>query len=361
MDKIQTKPGKTNEGKPFDWWVQRQVKRGLWKLERISAALLGTPRDLEVYRASPAGPRISVFEAKAKAPDYCRECWADLRIGHGPCGLRCSACFLILTHRVKADPSRHVLYDNYADQEKAVRRWLRRSEAPPTLGLGIDSSDSLLYEGVTGTARRLIPLFADPQTNPNGRMLLLLTKSANVHYLKGLPTRNVVVSFSLNPQPVADIFEGKYPDDLRITPDISLRVAASEQARSMGFETRWRVDPIIPMEGWEDIYREWFREVSGARPARITLGLYREMNKLLPVFARKWGLEAMQWQSPWSLVPDGRHRQLPREVRIRIYRIMKVFIEKAWGPRAPVVSLCKERREVRQESGVNNLRCNCAL
>ena len=30
-----------------------------------------------------------------------------------------------------------------------------------TLGLGIDCSDSLLYEGMTGHARHLIPMFAE--------------------------------------------------------------------------------------------------------------------------------------------------------------------------------------------------------
>jgi hypothetical protein len=36
----------------------------------------------------------------------------------------------------------------------------------------------------------LIPLFADSKTNPLGRKLVLLTKTANVHFLEGLPTEN---------------------------------------------------------------------------------------------------------------------------------------------------------------------------
>ena len=75
--------------------------------------------------------------------------------------------------------------------------------AEPTrrnVGLGIDCSDSLLYEGVTGHARRMIPLFASEEINPHGCKLILLTKSKNVHYLEGLRTMNVLLTFSLNPQ-----------------------------------------------------------------------------------------------------------------------------------------------------------------
>ncbi len=88
------------------------------------------------------------------------------------------------------------------------------------LGLGIDCSDSLLYEGETGLARRLIPLFTSKKTNPFGRKLILLTKSINVHYLEGLPITNILVTFSLNPELIADLWEGKWNDGLRITPPI---------------------------------------------------------------------------------------------------------------------------------------------
>ncbi len=68
------------------------------------------------------------------------------------------------------DPWRHLLYDNYDDMEREVRQWLvdRCRRSVETLGLGIDCSDSLLYEGFTGNARRFIPLFANPASNPRG-------------------------------------------------------------------------------------------------------------------------------------------------------------------------------------------------
>ena len=95
--------------------IRQEVKRGNWHLERIPAATLGTPRDLEVYRGKRKTNLIVDWVNRAVDRDYCCEYWADLKIGKGPCGYRCAECFLILTHRVKADPSRHLLYENTED------------------------------------------------------------------------------------------------------------------------------------------------------------------------------------------------------------------------------------------------------
>jgi DNA repair photolyase len=229
------------------------------------------------------------------------------------------------------------------------------------LGLGIDCSDSLLYEGVTGYARALIPIFAEQKTNPFNRHLILLTKSANVHYLKGLPTKNTVVSFSLNPQEVADIFEGRYPDGLRITPSINTRLEASKACEDMGFETRWRIDPIIPIEGWQDTYRTFFNQVTAYRPRRITLGIYRQMGRGLKTFSEKWGLTPMPWEPPFKLTRDiGLHYQLPRSLRIEIYQEVKRMVHETWPPPVrPELSLCKEIGEARRASGITSRRCNC--
>ena len=243
----------------------------------------------------------------------------------------------------------------------AVKAWLLKRTNRTSLGLGIDCSDSLLYEGVTGYAKQLIPPFADSETNPFGRHLVLLTKSANVHYLEGLPTSNVVVSFSLNPQKIADLFEGRFPDGLRITPSIDERLNASGKCERMGFETRWRVDPIIPVEGWQGIYREFFENSSGFGPKRITLGIYRQMGSGLKVFSQKWGLQPMSWQPTGKLVKDmGSHLQLPRSERVEIYGAIRGMVEAALPQdRRPELSLCWEVGGVRAASGIPSRHCNC--
>jgi len=359
---FRAKPGHTKAGKPFNHVVKNKVAKGAYKLEFIPANILGTKRPIEVYRASRAKNNIiKPWESRTDDDSYCPAHWADIAIGRGSCGFRCRACFLILTHRTFCDPSRHVLYDNIDDYQHAVSKELEKPGG--NLGLGIDCSDSLLYEGVTEHARRLIPLFADTKTNPYGRKLILLTKSTNVHYLEGLPTKNILVTFSINPEIIADLWEGKWPDGLRITPPISKRLAASINVNDMGFEVRWRIDPIFPVDNWQDIYHDFFVTAAfdGHRPTRITLGTYREMGRSLLAMARGWGLPAMEWIPEQKLSKDGMHYHLPEKLRIEIYKQLADFIKNAWSPMDsnPLVALCKESKSVRCAVGITDDHCNC--
>jgi DNA repair photolyase len=358
---IRTTPGFANNGKPFDHVVKNNVAKGELRLESLSAKVLGTTRPIEVYRAKRAkGNIIKPWQSRTDDESYCPAHWADIAIGRGACGFRCRACFLMLTHRTFCDPSRHILYDNVNDHEQAVRKELMRRG--PNLGLGIDCSDSLLYEGVTGHARRLIPLFADERTNPHRRKLILLTKSTNIHSLERMPTKNILMTFSLNPERIADLWEGKWNDGVRITPAIKDRLAASALAKEMGFEVRWRIDPILPVDHWALIYREFlFGAASdGHQPTRITLGTYREMGRSLLTIANKWGLPAMEFV-PGELTKDGMHHHMPNGQRIDIYRQLIGFIQSAWQPTGtvPIIALCKETGSIRKALNINHSHCNC--
>ena len=361
IDKIRTHPGCASNGKSFDHVVRAKVAKGEYRLQCLPADVTGTRRPIEVYGAKRARNTIlKPWQASTDDDSYCPSHWADIAIGRGACGFRCRACFLMLTHRTFADPSRHVLYENVDDYEAVVRKELMRRGK--NLGLGIDCSDSLLYEGETGHVRRLIPLFADRETNPFGRKLILLTKSVNVHYLEGLPTANVLMTFSLNPELIADLWEGKWNDGVRITPPVRNRLAASQRAERMGFEVRWRVDPILPVDGWQDVYRQFFAEVAseGHQPTRITLGTYREMGRSLLTIADRWGLPPMEF-APGTLTKDGMHYHLPDEQRIDIYRRLMDFIKSSWehAGHTPIVALCKETRTIREALGMTHSHCNC--
>ena len=361
LELIRTTPGRTGSGKRFDHYVQRKVEEGAYRLECIKPEVLGLDRPLEVYRATRKGNFIVPWDRTYTEDAYCPAHWSNARIGRGACGLRCRACFLVMTHRLFCDPSRHLLYENTEDYENAVRKWLKNPDRK-NLGLGIDCSDSLLYEGVVGHARRLIPLFASPRTNPHGCKLILLTKSANVHYLEGLPTENVLLTFSLNPEVIADLWEGKFEDGKRVTPRIGDRLRASLRGEKMGFEVRWRVDPIFPVPGWQKTYASFFRRVARAdhRPTRITLGTYREMQPTLLTFSQKWGLPPLEVERP-ELVKDGDHYHLDTDRRVRIYGFLRRAIERAWQGTGhqPIVALCKEPHSVRDGAGMNHDHCNC--
>jgi len=329
---------------------------------------------MQVFRGRRAGELIK-HKWHGDKNTFCPPMWCDLAIGSGACGYQCRACFLMLTFRVMRDPRSPLLYDNLEDFADSVDLWLSHPSRRPqhTLGLGIDCSDSLLYEGVTGHARRYIPLFADPVANPKRCKLVLLTKSANVGYLQGLPTQNTVVTFSLNPERVADLWEGKYEDGVRVTPSIAARLAAVRRVQEWGFEIRFRIDPILPVPGWEAHYEDLFVQAArtGILPSYITLGTYREKAPSLDAMRKWWGLPPMEVDVRAGLAREGTHSHVPATERERIYTIVNSLINRAWpglqDPRGvrlspPLVELCKETHDVRRAVGFAcTARCNCLL
>jgi DNA repair photolyase len=357
--------GRTTSGRPIDWFTVEQVQQGLWEEEAISPEISGLTRPITVYRA-PRKTNLIVYNWHGDKKTFCPPMWWDLAIGSGACGLGCRACFLMLTHRVKRDPLRHLLYTNARDFLHAAEKWLNdpRRRRQHTLGVGIDRSDSLLYEGVVSHVRNLAPLFSTASTNPLRNKLILLTKTANTHYLADIcpeHRQNIVVSFSLNPEAIADLWEGKWPDTgERITPPIAKRLQAAKLAQDLGFEIRVRVDPILTPEGWEDQYAAFIADVKNAGIVfnYWTLGTYREKNTQLDAWRERWGLPPMEWQIPdQMLIKDGTHRHLPEAYRVGIYRKMLELIRSEF-PQARV-SLCKETHVVRKALALCNADCNC--
>jgi DNA repair photolyase len=359
--------GATSAGRSVLWFVEEQIATGNWREEVIPANVVGLNRPLTVCRAS-RGSDLIIHDWYGDRDTFCPPMWWDLAIGSGSCGLGCRACFLMLTHRIMRDPLRHLLYDNLDDFIRAAERWLtdptRRYQH--TLGVGIDRSDSLLYEGVIEHVRSLAPLFGNPDINNSGNRLILLTKSANTHYLAEILPKNrpfIVVSFSLNPDPIADLWEGKWPDTgKRITPPVLDRLEAARYAQELGFEVRVRVDPILAPDDWVNQYEAFVADIKakGINFRSWTLGTYREKNSQLDTWRELWGLPAMEWQPQDNeLVRDGTHLHLSEKRRIDIYTTVRDIIRRQY-PQA-MVSLCKETHSVRKAVAHCNAACNCLL
>ena len=355
-----------SQGRSVDWWVQEQVAAGRWREETIPADVVGLARPMTVFRAR-RKTNLIMFDWHGDEQTFCPPMWSDLAIGSGACGLGCRTCFLMLTHRVRRDPSRHLLYDNLDDFRRAAERWLIDPQRRPqhTLGVGIDRSDSLLYERVAPHVHNLAPLFGEPRFNPRGNPLILLTKTANTSSLDDIDTAHrhaIKVTFSLNPEAIADLWEGKYEDGSRITPQVAHRVEAAKHAQDLGFEVRARIDPILTPEGWEEHYRAFFAEIKrlGIHFTYYTLGTFRQKNDQLAVWAAYWGLRPMEWQpEPGEMVKHGTHEHLPAERRLAIYTAVRDMIRAEWpGAR---VSLCKETNDVRKAAGLCNADCNCLV
>lgn len=352
------------ERKPITWWVEEQVAQGRWQEQVLPAAVVGLRRDLTVFRA-PRRTNLIITRWFGDAATFCPPVWSDLAIGSGPCGLQCRGCFLLLTHRIRRDPRRHLLYSNEADFITAAQQWLLAPERRPqhTLGLGIDRSDSLLYEGVCGYVQRLAPLFGSPASNPQGCRLILLTKSANTPSLAAVAPAHrasIVVSFSVNPPAVAALWEGQEADGTPVPPAIAARLAAARQAQDWGYEVRLRVDPILLPPGWADLYAAFFAQVaaSGVEPTCWTLGMFREKNEQLDAWREKWGLPPLGWQPDGPLVAEGTHLRLAAEQqRVAAYQQIIAALRACFP--AAHIGLCKETHRLRRTLGLTAAPCNC--
>ncbi|MBT7618166.1 MAG: hypothetical protein HN590_12865, partial [Calditrichaeota bacterium] len=314
-----------DEDKPVDFYVQEKVDEKKWEEVTLAPEVTGLKRPMDIFVA----PRTSSFIKTAWHGDkdtFCPPIWADIALGSGACGFGCRTCFLMLTFRSMRDPSRPLIYTNYEKMDSDIQKWLmakhysyidpvkakeKKDEKDPerkkliktkivrnrsykeTIGLGIDCADSLLFEGYTQHLRRIAPIFQSEKTNPLGTELVLLTKSANTHFLDELDSsKNIIVTMSLNPEGIADLWEGKYLDGVRITPPITERLVALKHAQDLGFEVRVRLDPILTPDGWEEQYRDFTDEMFslGIKPSFITLGTYREKNHQIDTWREKWGL-----------------------------------------------------------------------
>ncbi|MBN1311351.1 MAG: hypothetical protein JXB30_08015 [Anaerolineae bacterium] len=108
---------------PISWYVNEMVACGYWREEVIPAQTVGLSRDATVLRTSRKGDFI-VHKWHGDRKTFCPPLYDDLATGSGACG-HCRACFLILTHRTRRDPWRHLLYDNVERFWVEAADWLK--------------------------------------------------------------------------------------------------------------------------------------------------------------------------------------------------------------------------------------------
>ena len=108
------KVGKTIAGRSISWYVDEQVELGKWREDTIPANVVGLSRPLRIFRTF-RKTNLITYSWHGDKNTFCPTTWEYLGVNPGPCGLGCRACFLMLTHRIKRDPWRHLLYDNIDD------------------------------------------------------------------------------------------------------------------------------------------------------------------------------------------------------------------------------------------------------
>jgi spore photoproduct lyase len=271
---------------------------------------------------------------------------------YGFCPYGCRYCYLAGTPGVKFSPSVKI-YVNLPEMLLEIDRIARRQQRPTAFYLG-KLQDSLALDPLTAYSTVLVPFFAE---HPWAR-LTLLTKSAHVDRLLDLDHReHSILSWSVNPPEVSAMFEENVPS-------IDERLEAMRRVAERGYPVRAIMMPIIPIDGWQDVYRAFTKRLLEAVPIRrLTLGgicIYRSARDLMvrKMGARNLVSERIDRASPKA--GDGRSRY-PRSLRHQVYSLV-IASARRLDPHLEI-ALCLEEEGLWESTGLGGSmgRCNCRL
>ena len=270
---------------------------------------------------------------------------------YGFCPYGCKYCYLAGTQGVKFSPTVKI-YVNLPEMLVEVDRIARRQGSPTAFYLG-KLQETLALDPLTAYSTVLVPFFAG---HPLARMTLL-TKSASVERLLELDHKgHTILSWSVNPPQVCAVFEENIPG-------IEKRLEAMRRVAEKGYPLRAVMMPIIPVDGWQEIYTAFTEHLVKTVPLqRLTLGgvcTYRGARRLME---RKMGADnAISSHIDSSgTAGDGRMRY-SRGLRQEAYALI-IEIVRRLRPDLEL-ALCLEERELWHSTGLEERRghCNCVL
>ena len=264
------------------------------------------------------------------------------------CPYGCQYCFLAGTYRA----CRAFLCAYVIDMLK-LRKDISRA-FPPTGGITVISAGEMsdpLASDFLGYMPRIVELFG----TLHNMKLLLLTKSG-LDEIQPLINANhnchTITSWSITCEEVVARYEtGNH--------SIADRLAAAKAAQDAGYEVRFRLDPFLLFDGWQDTYGRTIDAIysNGIRPSRFTMGSFRLLGTLRGIIKARFPESDILNQ---PLVNDGGKRQrYAHPIRETFYRhaISKIREHDS----AVAIALCKETPDMQQAFAgvVDATKCNC--
>ena len=245
------------------------------------------------------------------------------------CPYYCTYCYLAFVYR-KYSPyiKLNINYDTMLKQiSKAVSKTSQRAD----FNMG-EMLDSLALDHITGLTKKLIPFIS---SLPNAS-LMLLSKSSNIDNLLQIePNDHTVLSWSLNTQRNIDLYEIG-------TASLDQRIAAAKKCRRHGHRIRFRIDPGILYDNWQDDYSALIRyALLNVKPENITIGMLRLLPGHKKLSLEAYGQKAKELLSqnlPESS-SDGKNRY-SSNLRIEFYNLLIDNIRSL--DKNVSISLCRE-------------------
>ena len=264
----------------------------------------------------------------------------ELKWANG-CAYDCAWCFLQGTFRFTGKQPRE---KDRSKVKEHLMTFLNNGSLPEVLNTG-ELSDSLLSESSNEPfSKFIIPMFEAQKKHK----VLFLTKSANVDNLLEIEEhKNVIMSFSMNAFAVSNIWEK--------APKVEDRIEAAKKVVDAGYETRIRIDPMVPVFEWEKHYVELIDKIfEQFIPERITLGSLRGLQSTINNSKDKSWLKFLSEKSNWG-------KKIDNEIRYDMYSTVIDYLKNNY--RYSNVSLCKETVEMwdRLELDYKKIKCNCIM
>jgi spore photoproduct lyase len=265
----------------------------------------------------------------------------ELKWAYG-CPFDCSWCYLKGTFRFRPNGKEPVIKD-YRKIELHTRAFLEEVKTPEVLNTG-EIADSLMSENSGNPfSKFIIPMFETQSLHK----VLFLTKSINVKNLLEIePHKQVIISFSLNAIPVAKLWEKKAPSVLK-------RIEAAKKVYQEGYEVRLRIDPMVPIDEWEESYLQLVDLIfENFVPERITLGSLRGLQSTINGCSDKSWVRYLREFSNWG-------KKIEFQTRFRMYSMVIEHLRSKY--KYTNIALCKETIAMwgSLKMDYKQIKCNC--
>ena len=204
------------------------------------------------------------------------------------------------------------------------------------MGTG-ELTDSLAFDSVTHFNDRLIHYALKKKM-----ILEIKTKTDLLGHLPDIPKRNILISWSLNPEEFIRTQEFK-------SASLEKRLRAASIAVKKGYRLGFHFDPLLLLPGWEKKYDSLLKKLTTAVPENevmwISLGSLRFPPSLKKIIEERFpgtGITTAEFVKGL----DGKMRYF-RPERVKLYRHIYEGIRKKW--KDVFIYFCMENKTVWQD------------
>lgn len=258
------------------------------------------------------------------------------------CPYSCAWCYLQGTFRFQ-DYGKKPRPKDFCRVEQHLQAFFDGDGIRPEILNSGELSDSMITERRSRPFSKFVTELFDTQT---AHKVLFVTKSPEVGNLleAGNPKR-AIASFSVNAEKVARRWEK--------APCVKERVEAASLLEDAGFKVRLRIDPMVPVEGWQESYSALLEEIfSKLTPERITIGSLRGLQSTINNSKDKSWTDYLDERSNWG-------KKIGAPTRKEMYTLLVANLRESYGFRK--VAFCKETVQMWKDMGMDyrKIRCNC--